>query len=147
MEAICCEMSWLQSCLLIRLQNITQLSPECCSSQTTWCQVSLLQCMGPAHALLDSLLSQLYILTHHSRVSSGQLFQSEHLSLFIYLHLGSDFQLGLSEQGQGSLLFILLVRVIAYGIKVSFAPRSVCEYLREDERQLGKILLGLFPGN
>lgn len=147
MEAICCEMSWLRSCLLIRLQDKTQFPPESCSLQTTRCQVSVQRCVGPDHALLEPLLSQLHILTCQSCVSSGQLFQSEHLSVFIYLHLSSDFRLSLSECGQGSLLFIRLVRVIAYGIKVSFALRSVWGVSRGRWEAMGKILLGLFPGN
>lgn len=146
MEAICCEMSWLRSCLLIRLQDKTQFPPESCSLQTTRCQVSVQRCVGPDHALLEPLLSQLHILTCQSCVSSGQLFQSEHLSVFIYLHLSSDFRLSLSECGQGSLLFIRLVRVIAYGIKVSFALRSVWGYLGEDERQWGRFCWVCFLG-
>lgn len=129
-------MPWLQSCLLpIRLQNITQIPLESRSPKTIWCQVGPQQCMGSEHASLDSLLSQLCILSRHSRMSLGQLFQSEHLSVFIYLHLGSDFLVDWSEREQHSLVFILLVRVMVYGIKVSFAPRSVYGYLREGERQ------------
>lgn len=147
MEAICCEMSWLLSCLLIRLQDKTQFPPESCSLQTTRCQVSVQRCVGPDHALLEPLLSQLHRLTRQSHMSSGQLFQSEHLSAFIYLHLSSDFRLSLSECGQGSLLFIRFVRVTAYGIKVSFAPRSVWGVSQGRWEAMGKTSLCLFPGN
>lgn len=91
--------------------------------------MSLQQRTAPDQAFLDSLLTQLYTLTRHSRVSSGQLFQSEHLLVFIYLHLGSDFQLDLSEQGQGSLLSILLVRLMACGTEV---PVGISRKVRGD---------------
>lgn len=125
MEAICCEMSWLQSCLLLRLQGSVssrELQPP---NNTRPGERSVVR--GPGSCFVRALI---VTAAHTHLLVPCELRATVPVRTSVRVHLSSSglrFLPSLSECGQGSFLFIRLVRVIAYGIKVSFEPRSVWE--------------------